>query len=79
MDKNDLLIEYKAERRYTKSQLKQTIHILKNILNRIEEDIDSDTIRANDGLQGKEWHLYKELSELEKYNKIIKDLERLKE
>lgn len=70
-------MKYQSEKDYSKRQVLQSIETLRNVLNRIEHGVMSDDIKANDGLQGNEWRLYKELSNLEQINKFISDLNRL--
>ncbi len=76
MDKELLLTKLKVERDYSEQQVLQSIKTLRNILERIEEGIQNNNVRADDGLQGNEWRLYKELSNLEQLNKFIKELEK---
>jgi hypothetical protein len=64
----------KVERDYSERQVLQAINTLRNILDRVEERVKDGSIRADDGLQGNEWRLYKELSNLERYNDFIKRL-----
>lgn len=65
----------KTERDYSERQVLKTIETLRNILNRVEEKVKSGDVKADDGLQGNEWRLYKELSNLERYNDFIKKIE----
>lgn len=75
MDKKEiLLMKYKAEQEYSKRQVLQSIRVLRGILDRVESGVNSGNIRADDGLQGNEWRLYKELSNLERLNEFVKDL-----
>ena len=77
MDKQNTLIMLQAEREYSERQVKQSIQTLRGILDRVERDVESGDVNANDGLQGNEWRLYKELSNLEMLTKFIKQLEKL--
>lgn len=77
MDKQNTLIMLQADREYSERQVKQSIQTLRGILDRVEQDIESGDVNANNGLQGNEWRLYKELSNLEMLTKFIKQLEKL--
>ena len=78
MDQKEvMLMKYQAEQEYSKRQVLQSINILRGILNRIETSVNSGDVRADDGLQGNEWILYKELSNLEQLNKMVNDLNKL--
>jgi|GEM_PF-4046650 len=77
MDKKDmLLMKLESERDYSKRQVLQSINTLKNILNSLEKNIDEDSIKADEGMQGNEWRLYKELSNLERLNSFIKEVKK---
>jgi hypothetical protein len=75
---NELLIRLKPERDYSERQVLREINTIRSILDRNEKGVKEGTVKADDGLQGNEWRLYKELSNLERYNEIIKELEELK-
>lgn len=77
MGKQNTLIMLQADREYSERQVKQSIQTLRGILDRVEQDIESGDVNANNGLQGNEWRLYKELSNLEMLTKFIKQLEKL--
>lgn len=79
MDKQNALILLKVDREYSERQVRQSIKTLRGILDRVEQDIESGDVNANNGLQGNEWRLYKELSNLEMLTKFIKQLEKLNE
>ena len=70
-----LLMRYKTERDYSERQVLQSVVMLRRILDDIERKVQSGNIRADDGLQGNEWRLYKELSNLEQLNKFVKEIE----
>jgi hypothetical protein len=75
MNKDFLLMRYQTERDYSERQVLQSIVMLRRILDDIERKVQSGDVRADDGLQGNEWRLYKELSNLEQLNKFIKEIE----
>lgn len=77
MDKKMLLMQLNVEKEYSERQVRQSIGVLRDILDRVEQGLDSGEVRADDGLQGNEWRLYKELSNLEKVNGFLEQLERL--
>lgn len=78
MDKKDFyLATMKVERDYSERQVLQSIGVLRGILNKIEEEVQNGEANADSGLQGNEWRLYKELSNLERYDKFIKDFEKM--
>lgn len=79
MKKEHLLIQTQVERDYSKRQVKDEIKILREILDRIERRVESNEVRADDGFQGNEWRLYKELSNLERLNVFLKDIKNLEE
>lgn len=79
MDKREmLLIKVESERDYSKRQVLQSITTLRRILDNLEKKVNEDDVNADDGLQGNEWRLYKELSNLEQLNGFVKELEKLK-
>lgn len=75
MNINSLILKTKVEQEYSERQVKQSIKTIRSILDRIEIGIENNTIKADEGLQGNEWVLYKELSNLERLNAFIKQLE----
>lgn len=78
MDKKEMLLEtLKVERDFSKRQVLQSVATLRRLLDIIEEGANKGNIRADDGFQGNEWRLYKELSNLERLNEFIKELEKL--
>lgn len=78
MDKEDLLSTLKSDRRYEERKVKEEIQILRNILDMVDERLESGNPHVDDGFQGNEWRLYKHLSHLEKLNEVIKSIEELK-
>ncbi|MEK4025449.1 hypothetical protein [Sporosarcina sp. FSL W7-1283] len=78
MDKKEMILTtIKVERDYSKRQVLQSIKVIRRILDQVEEEVDNGNVRADNGLQGNEWRLYKELSNLERYNQFIEELEKL--
>lgn len=77
MEKKDLLMTLEIKRDYSERQVLQSIKTLRGILDRVEQAIKDDNVRADDGLQGNEWRLYKELSNLERLDEFIKELKNM--
>lgn len=77
LEKKDLLLMLKAERDYAERSALAELKILRGILDRVEIGIKEGTIRADDGLQGNEWRLYKYTTSLERLNEEIENLENL--
>lgn len=76
MNKNEMaLVKYKTEQEYSKRQVLNSIEMLRSILDRVEKGVIENKACADDGLQGNEWRLYKELSNLEKLNDFVVFLE----
>lgn len=75
--KEMLLLKLESERDYSQRQVLESIGTLRSILDRIERGVESGKVNADDGLQGNEWRLYKELSNLERLNAFIKEIDKL--
>lgn len=79
MNKEDTLEKLKIDREFCERQVRQSIATIRSILNRVEDDLDNQSVKADNGLQGNEWRLYKELSNLERLDDFIKTLENMKD
>lgn len=77
MDKQDLIETVEGDKRHAERAVKKEIEVIRGILNRIESDLENDKIYADNGLQGNEWRLYKELSNLERLNEFIEQLKEI--
>lgn len=75
MNKEDMLLFLKGDRKHTERQVRDSIQMLRGILDRIESDLDEDNPQSLNGLQGNEWLLYTNLMKLEKESEFIKKLE----
>lgn len=69
----------KVEKDYSERQVRQAIKTLRDILDRVEKDLDEGRAVADNGLQGNEWRLYKELSNLEMKTQFLETLNRINE
>lgn len=80
MEKVDLDIQMlKVEKDYSERQVRQAIKTLRGILDRVEKDLEEGRAVADNGLQGNEWRLYKELSNLEMKTQFLETLNRINE
>ena len=79
MNKVDLIDTIKGDKAHCKRMIKKEIEVIRNILNRVEASLDDDNFYADNGLQGNEWRLYKELSNLERLNEFSKQVEKITE
>lgn len=77
MDIQNTLNRLKAERDYHEQNVRQSIRMLRGILDNVEQNVDNGRPYADDAFQGKEWLLYKSLSDLEHTTTWIKQLELL--
>lgn len=67
----------KIDRDHSKRQVLQEIAILKKRLSELESKVENGEAVADDGLQGNEWRLYKELSNLEKLNSFLESMKQV--
>jgi len=77
MEKKDFLMTLKIDRDHSKRQVLQEIAILKKRLSELESKVENGEAVADDGLQGNEWRLYKELSNLEKLNSFLESMKQV--
>ena len=78
MNKEDLLETINGNKEFVKRNIKKEIDVIRSILNYIESSLEDDNFHADNGLQGNEWRLYKELSNLERLNEFSKQVGKLK-
>lgn len=74
--KEIMVAKLEAERDYSKREALQQVAMLRGVLDRLEVKIENNTAKAHDSFQGNEWKLYKELSNLERYNGFIEELKK---
>lgn len=77
MKKKDLIMDVKISRDNAERKVFREIDTLKDILTDLEQRLKEGKVNADYGLQGNEWKLYKELSNLERLNEFIYELENL--